>query len=50
MVERSVTHQIEINMKIGNRVKLKTFNGTLIPDDDCSPHENYCAQRPKLKG
>lgn len=40
-VERSVTHQVGINMKIGNRVKLKTFNGTLISDDDCSPHEDH---------
>ena len=28
-------------MKIGKKVKLRTFNGTLIPDDDCPAHENY---------
>ena len=28
-------------MQIGNKVKLKTFNGTLKPDDNCQPNENY---------
>jgi hypothetical protein len=27
--------------KIGNEVKLNSFNGTLKPDDNCQPHENY---------
>lgn len=28
-------------MKIGQKVKLKRFNGTLKPDDNCPPYENY---------
>ena len=28
-------------MKIGSKVKLISFNGTLKPDDDCMPSENY---------
>ena len=28
-------------MQIGNKVKLKTFNGSLQPDDNCQPNENY---------
>lgn len=28
-------------MKIGKKVKLKTFGGTLFPDNDCPAQENY---------
>ena len=28
-------------MDIGSKVKLKTFNGSLSPPDDCDPSENY---------
>ncbi len=28
-------------MKIESKVKLISFNGTLKPDDDCMPSENY---------
>lgn len=30
-----------MKMKIGNKVKLNTFNGTTKPDEKCAPNENY---------
>jgi len=30
-----------MKMKIGNKVKLNTFNGTTKPDEECSHNENY---------
>ena len=30
-----------MKMKIGNKIKLNTFNGTTKPDEECLPNENY---------
>jgi hypothetical protein len=30
-----------MNLKIGQKVKLKRFNGTLRPDENCPSYENY---------